>query len=216
MKVLIIVIGLIVGIMAASGETGESRQGDSKAHDTKKVQTAPRALSIPFGNEVAITGNAFAMPLGRIVLVRKDSQYGAIKFTETWQGETDFDSFTKYESYYQGDGSGDFSKENVLFGKDLLAERRSIPFFPLSPRTFSYKAGPENTQIKCGPIKLAWSGWCTVYFNERTWKSGDHGIELAPTKWTDITQVNVFDPRVKWYRYDEKQKNTFIPIDELW
>src|SRR4030042_6265330 len=107
--IIIIVFGLTVGLITTGGETGENRQDDSKAHNTthntKKVLTARSAFSIPFGNEVMIGGNAFAMPIGRIVLVRKDTQYGAIKFTETWEGETDFDSFTKYESYYHGDGS---------------------------------------------------------------------------------------------------------------
>jgi hypothetical protein len=28
--------------------------------------------------------------------------------------------------------------------------------------------------------------------------------------------VNVFDPRVKWYRYDEKRERIFIHIDRLW
>jgi len=214
--IIIIVLGLTVGLITTGGETGESRQDDSKTYNTKKVLTARSASSIPFGNEVMIGGNAFAMPMGRIVLVRKNSQYCAIKFKEVWEGETDHDNFTKYESYYQGDGSGDFSKDNVQFNKALLAERRQVPLIPIFPRLWSYPAGPENDQIKCGPIKLAWSGWCTVYFNDRVWKSGDHGIELAPTKWTDISQVNVFDRRLKWYRYDEKQKNTFIPIDELW
>jgi hypothetical protein len=188
---------LIVGIMTAS-TTGQGVRGSLDP------------------NILVISGHVFLMPIGRIVLVRKDTQYGAIKFTEEWEGETDNDNFTKYESYYQGDGSGDFSKGNVQFNKALLSERKYIPYIPIFPRLGGYPAGPENTQIKCGPIKLAWSGWGNVYFNERTWKFGDHGIELAPTKWTDITQVNVFDPRVKWYRYDEKRKKTFIPIDEIW
>jgi hypothetical protein len=55
-----------------------------------------------------------------------------------------------------------------------------------------------------------------IYFFSLSQKDGDYGIELAPTKWTDISQVNVFDPRLKWYRYDEKRKDTFIPIDQLW
>jgi len=210
--IIIIVFGLTVALITTGGETGESRQDDNKTYNTKKVQTARSGSSIPFGNEVAIGGNGFSMILGRIVLVRKDSQYCAIKFTETWTGETVIDNFTNYESYYQGDGSGDFSKNNVQYNREQLAERRRVGL----GRLWSYPAGPENKQIKCGPIKLAWSGWCTVYFNEHVWESGDRGIELAPTKWTDISQVNVFDPRLKWYRYDEKGKDKFIPIDELW
>ena len=101
-----------------------------------------------------IGGNAFAMPMGRIVLVRKDSQYGAIKFTETWEGETDFDSFTKYESYYQGDGSGDFSKDNVQLNKALLAQRRYIPLIPIFPRP-----GHIQPALKTHRLNVDQSNW---------------------------------------------------------
>ena len=43
------------------------------------------------------------------------------------------------------------------------------------------------------------------------------GVEgKAPTKWTDISQVIAFDPRLRWYRYDENREDTYIPIDQLW
>jgi len=44
----------------------------------------------------------------------------------------------------------------------------------------------------------------------------DYGFELAPTPWTDIKDVNIKDPRIKWYKYDEKRERFFIPIDKLW
>jgi hypothetical protein len=44
----------------------------------------------------------------------------------------------------------------------------------------------------------------------------DYGIELAPTPWTDIKELNIKDPRIKWYKYDEKRERVFIPIDKLW
>lgn len=202
MKLLLIGLVSILIMIVPIGETKASDQDVRKARDPNMLVIAPNAISIP---------------VGRILLVCKESNYCAIKFTETWKGESAEDSFAKYESYYQGDGTGDFSKDNAKFNKALLAERAHIPYIRIFPRLGGYPAGPENMQIKCGPIKLAWSGgWNWVYFNERTWKSGDHGIELAPTKWSDISQVNVFDPRLKWYRYDDKRKDMYIPIDQLW
>jgi hypothetical protein len=151
------------------------------------------------------------MPLGKIVLVRKDSQYCAVKFTEAWTGETAFDHFASYESYYQGDGTGDLSKNNVQFTKDQLAWRRRVGL----GRLLTFPAGPQNLEVKCGPMKLFWSSGGSIYFRGHAKKEDDYGIELAPTKWTDISQVNVFDPRLMWYRYDGKRKDIYIPIDQL-
>jgi hypothetical protein len=65
-----------------------------------------------------------------------------------------------------------------------------------------------------------------IWYNNFSWfatpliplagiKEGGYGNELAPTRWTDIREVNVFDPRVKWYKYDSLRKRVDIPIDKL-
>ena len=163
----------------------------------------------PGPNDVHIGPNVVAIPLGRILVVRKNTEYCAIKFTEFWTGRTQEDVYARYESYYQGDASGDFARKNVQFKKGKLS-------FP-KPRgigRLAFSFGNKN--IQCGPIKLFWSGKGSVYFHSDGQAQGDYGIELAPTKWTDISQVNVFDPRLEWYRYDEKRQRVNIPVDRLW
>jgi hypothetical protein len=160
-------------------------------------------------NDVKIRPNAISVPMGRIILIRKASEYGAVKFIDFWMGKTIQDEYGKYESYYQGDGTGDFSKKNVLLRKGKVSMLRPIGWGGLH----CARGSPE---FRCGPFKLAWSGKNWVYFFHWGQDQGDYGIELAPTKWTDISQVNVFDPRLKWYRYDEKRKDMYIPIDHLW
>ena len=161
--------------------------------------------------EVHIAPHYVAMPLGRIVLIRRGSEYCAVKFTEAWKGKTESARFANYESYYQEDGTGDFQSKNVQFTKDTLVDRISV-----LGRLYPVPFGHRNLNIKCGPIKLFWSDKGTVYFFGSKQKEGNHGIELAPTKWTDISQVIVFDPRLRWYRYDENREDTYIPIDQLW
>ncbi len=165
----------------------------------------------PGQNEVHIGPNMVMIPLGRILLIRKDTDYCAIRFTKVWTGKSDDDRYATYEAYHQGDETGDFTNKNVTFRKEELHSPR--PSFSLFGHPFAFGIKEE---IRCGPIRLWWTGRGAVYFFERDQRQGDYGIELAPTKWTDISQVNISEPRLKWYKYDGKRKRINIPIDQLW
>ena len=164
----------------------------------------------PGKNELYIGPNAIEMPLGRILLIRKDTDYCTIKFTNFGTGITEDDLFARYEAHYQGDKTGEFLKNNVQFKIHDLSSPKpkwSILGHPIF-------TGDRN--VLCEDIKLWWTGRGIVCFFGLGQKQGDYGIELAPTPWTDIKEVNVKDPQVKWYRYDEKRKKVLIPIDKLW
>jgi len=160
-------------------------------------------------NEIIVTPVAVKMPVGRVLIVRKNLEYCVLKFTKIWAGKTEEDWYASYESYYQGDKTGDFSKTSVQLRKYELSSPR-----PHGIGRLAFSFGDKD--VKCGPLKLFWFGQSWVYFFSNGQKEGDYGIELAPTKWTDISQVNVFDPRLKWYRYDAKRQDIKIPIDRLW
>ena len=162
-------------------------------------------------NEVHIAPNGIAMPLGRILLVRKNSDYCAIKFSKFWSGKTLDDRYATYEAYYQDDKTGAFSNKNVKFSKEELHWPKTSFWLLGHPWAFGVK-----DEIQCGPIRLWWTGLGSAYFFKHGLRQGDYGIELTPTPWTDISQVNVFESRIKWYRYDETRKRVNIPIDQLW
>jgi len=166
-------------------------------------------LGPPGPNDVHIGPNGVVVPLERILLVRRESEFCAVKFTKFWTGKTEGDKYATYESYYQADKTGNFLNKNVKFKKSKLS-------FP-KPRgigRLAFSFGDKD--IQCGPIKLWWGGGGSVHFFSTSQAQGDYGIELAPTKWTDISQVNVFDQRLKWYKYDENRKRVNIPVDQLW
>jgi hypothetical protein len=160
---------------------------------------------------VIVSPNAIIMPFGKILLIRKDSDYGAVKFIKFWTGKAEDDVYATYESYYQDDKTEDFTNKNVKFTKEELHSPK--PSFSLFGHPFAFSIKEE---IRCGPFRLWWSGRGTVYFFSRGQREGNYGLELAPTKWTDISQVNVSDPRLNWYRYDEKRRDIKIPVDQLW
>jgi hypothetical protein len=40
-------------------------------------------------------------------------------------------------------------------------------------------------------------------------------VEIAPTAWSEVSQINLNDKKLHWYHYDESRKDTLIPIEEL-
>lgn len=160
-------------------------------------------------NKVIVTPVAIRIPLGKILLVRRDKSYCAVKFTKFWTGKTKQDCFADYISYYQGDGTGDFSKKTMEVKTGNLSSPK-----PRGVGRFAFSFG--NKEVQCGPIRLFWfgDGWLNFYGEGK--HEGDYGIELAPTKWTDISKVNVFDQRLTWYKYDSQRSDIEIPGDQLW
>jgi hypothetical protein len=185
-------------------------------------------------NEVGISSKGVEIPLNRIILIHKGNQYCALKFTNAWiemdeerlkayadlkkgrilddvDREAAMKKYADYESYYN-DGSPNFTNGSVQRKEgtaSLLPLRGPV-------RPFTYQ--PGNGCVECGQFKLLWSYKTAVTFIPLGKSSNirDYGIELAPTPWTDIKELNIKDPRIKWYKYDEKRERVFIPIDKLW
>jgi hypothetical protein len=164
----------------------------------------------PKADEVAVHYSGMEVPLNSILLIRKDSHCCALKFTRVWTEKDEEEKYGAYEVYHQGDGSGDFTNKNVK----MIEGRAS--YLPLRGpfRPFIYQ--PGDSYVKCGPFKLTWRYKTAVGFMPTNKGIGDFGFEFAPTPWTDIKDVNIKDPRIKWYKYDEKRERVFIPIDKLW
>ncbi len=164
----------------------------------------------PKDNEVFIGHACIEVPLGRMLLIRKDLHYCTLKFARLWTEKDGKEKYAAYEVYYQGDGTGDFLNKNVIVSENRVSE------LPLRGpfRPFIYQ--PGNSHVQCGPFRLGWEYKKKVCFIPSGKGLGDFGFELAPTPWTNIKDVNTKDPRVKWYRYDEKRERIFVPIDKLW
>jgi hypothetical protein len=198
-KLLLILLVFSFGCGPSLVETSQSR-----VQRTAQTRESPTKFLHIYPNMVAV-------PLGRIILIRKDSDYCAVKFTDfSMTGEKYHESTcSRYESYYQGDKSGDFTRKNVKVRKGLVSDK--------DPIIWRFRGGDPN--IRCGPIKRGWVGWpgmSSVYFKEFRGGYVDYELEMTPTRWVDISEVNVFDSRLKWYKYDERRKPIKINIEKLW
>lgn len=190
----------------------------------------------PNPDEVGFYFRGISLPLNRIILIRKDKRYCALKFVSAWiemdeerlklraddikkggiiaetAREAAEKKYAAYKSYYHKDGIPVFTSEGIQQkeGTASLLPLRG-PFRP-----FVYQ--PGNGCVECGEFKLLWAYKTFVSFIPLGKSSSmrDYGIELAPTPWTEIKEINIKDPRIRWYRYDETRKKTFISIDKLW
>jgi hypothetical protein len=169
---------------------------------------------LPEPNEVLISANSIGIPVGRFLLIRKENDYCAVRFTQNFTGKTEYDMHAEYESYYQGDKTGNFDSKSVCYRKEFVYYTK--PSFSIFGHPIRIGA---KRDIICGPMELWWSAGPNltfVYYNRHDQNQGDYGFELAPTPWTDIKEVNVYDKRIRWSRFVAKSKRLLIPIDKLW
>jgi hypothetical protein len=153
-------------------------------------------------------------PVGNFTLIRKDTRLCAVRFTEHHRGhdakpQTIFSSgeeslYAKYECFCRSERGGGF-------GQATVGEVSKRPAWGIG--RFAFGGGKLN--LECGPFNLIWRYPARVSFHAEGTQLGDHGIELAPTRWSAISDVNVTDPRLRWFRYDESRSMTYIPSDDL-
>jgi hypothetical protein len=162
------------------------------------------------GPTVVIRPNFIAVPHGTILLARKEKTYCAIRYIDYREDKKGL--YARYESFYQGDGTGDFSIGNVEYLKGKVSN--------LGPRSLlgsHYRKG--ELEVKCGPLRLVFGGGPGgggVHFFGTNQPQRDYGIELAPTPWKALSEVDVSDPRIVWYRFDSRRPDRVIPIRGLW
>jgi hypothetical protein len=160
-------------------------------------------------SDVLIGRDRIAMPLKRIFLVRADSLYCAVRFTKEEIGKTEGEYFATYESWFQGDGSGEISKSNVEITRGDLWWKLPIGIGRL------WLATKKKDEISCGAISLKWLAQTAVYLTPKKVGVGQV-VHFAPTPWTSIAEVNVYDSRIVWYPQGYESPEIQTPINQLW
>ena len=162
-----------------------------------------------FKDGVGIVSICIVMPVGRVLLINRENFMGAVKF---FQNEERPDgTYSKYE-YFEYETSG-FKKAKE--GEVLLRK-------PSSGKGMFFHHGPY--EMAGPPLKLknfslfahaAGTDHATVYFSNARYKP-DSKVRMAPTPWKDISEVNLSDPRIRWFSYGNQESRKLIQIDKIW
>ncbi len=173
------------------------------------TQKNPQIERPPLSSEVAIFEHTIRIPIGYFLLARRHSERCAVKLIDHWTTEGGSELYTIYDSY--------FSKHPVAFISPTAANYfRGELSFPKLVGIGRLAFNFGELDIRCGSMQMHWTGVSWIYFHHSGHALGDYGIELAPTPWTDIAEVNFNDPRLQWYRYDENREESYVHIDQLW
>jgi len=189
MKKTLLLLMFLAMTYVSFADAGEKTPEQDQKADRQRISALENATIGP---------TSVAIPIGKIILVRKGREYCAIRFTSTWLGGDDYDYYTAYEYYHQGDGSGDFNRSNVKFGDGELVYPRERNWYIIP-----FTTGAKDTFV-CGGMKIKWVHKTGVNFDD---------FGLAPTAWKKITDVNVHDTRLKWFRGDINRKKVTVSVD---
>lgn len=167
-----------------------------------------------------VSPNAVLPPAGNFLLVRKNQELCAIRFTRIWRGNdagessafrSGDESFRARYDWYSGRNDSNHWVINppLASGGSEVSQGR---LFGLGRLAF----GGGNIHIKCGLLILKWSAPAHVYFYHAL--AQDEGIEIALTTWTKFEDVDPNDQRLQWLRFDTNRattviKNSAVPQD---
>ncbi len=178
------------------------------------IATSVMAQQKMFRDDVGIASNCIVMPVGRVLLISRDSYIGAVKFL--LNEERPDGKYSKYE-YFEHEKGG-FSKMRegeVSFKKPSTGFWAKLKGF-LSFHENPFKlAGPPLKLRNFSLYAFAGAEHSTVYF----WSAPnvpDLKVRMAPTPWKEIEEVKLSDPRIRWFSYDDKESWKVVPIDKLW
>lgn len=165
--------------------------------------------------EVGISSFSIAMPLGRMLLIGRDNFMGAVKFLNN-QEKPDGSIDSKYECFEYEKGGFRKVKEG-----EVSLRKPSTGFWAKLKGFLSFHENP--LKMAGAPLELrnfslfaeAWKEHSTVYFWDAAAKP-DVKVRLAPTPWKEIGEVNLSDPRIRWFAYDQERNRKVVPIDEIW
>ena len=150
---------------------------------------------------------AISMPTGALLVIRKNGKVGALRLTAVVQGDAIGLGTATYESYFQGDGSANFQRPNVtkLRGEIELKPLKGVG-------RFSFQTG--KNKIRVG----SWSFGAAAPNLMNMWPfrgdSKDYGFEFAPTSARDISELNLSDPRLRWFKFDSSG-GIVLPVRDL-
>jgi len=166
-------------------------------------------------NHARVSPLSVAAPLGRLVLVRADHSLCAVRFLEFHRGHdakpaTAFNSGN--ESLWATAEEVQIEGSHKTVGKPEVISLERGPVVGLGRLGFA----KGNIAIRCGGASLEWTYPNNISLGSYTQSPNYRkAVEIAPSAWTEVSQMDLKDPMLQWYRYDETRHDIVLNMDNL-
>lgn len=220
---------LSTAALGAETQGAEQRRADLRWREIDEADKQRETEALKFAR---VSYTSVSASRDRFLLIRRGSEICAMRFTSfvrkpsgkylTRTPESRVSRHAEYDWYFPADGSGDFRKVNVQSGHRKVALiPLNVPMALLLNKDWNavqkkLKKPTVDENIQCGPFKLFWYYPTGVQFGSSV-TPADEGIELAPTRWRKIDEIDLNDSRLRWFRYDKEEIRPviFIPLEDL-
>jgi hypothetical protein len=152
-----------------------------------------------------ISAGSVKMPVGAFLLVRKKGQIGAIRLTSIDSSATESYGKSTWESFFQPDSS------SSLVGKGVVRQAGEINVQPLKgPGRGIYVYQPGVTDVLIGKWKFGFDSPSVMIMSNTSFWTGDsdHGYEFAPTSACNVSEIDIHDGQLRWFRFDRNASIT--------
>lgn len=160
-------------------------------------------------NNILVGFSWVDMPLNKILLIKSNNDFCALKFTYVKRGNNSKEatSFNSGEESFEAKYDfltwhADANSQISLISRDNRLELNAA----IGIGRLSYQ--PGNSIIKCGKAKLLWQYPAAVLLFGR-----DMETLFSPTTLTEFDDISLSTNKAVWYDYDEKRKMIKIPIE---
>jgi hypothetical protein len=147
------------------------------------------------------------MPVGAFLLVRKQGQIGAIRLTSIDPAASRYEGKFNYESFFSATGSLPLDGDHRT-GQLDIGPTKGVH------AVYTHAGGNHDAHI----------GRWTFHFSYPTlmemsdssfWRGyGEHGYEFAPTSACQLSEVDISDKRLHWFRWD-RSTQVSLPLADL-
>ncbi len=203
-------LGLAIGWALIGSGCAWSMTEKERLQEEAKIERGSEGLDegIQEANRYAyIHGQGVGAPIGKLLLIRRNRQLCAVRFTDpkrgydgslgTWFSSGKESVYASYDWYYQGDGSGDLTKPNVEFGQGEVSRLSWVGI------TFHLSFPRGNRYVECGDFEFEWGFPHVLAFPRQSDRFNPNDFAMAPTNWTQVSEINLQDPKIRWYTFND-------------